>query len=430
MMETSPLLENLFTWTRIRTMPKRGRRPSGAINEASSIIDDFLEVKDRELTGTVLHHRAEESWSDKLAEQHEDMTIEELLTDKEFFGKMNIWPAVRESLTSLWHRRYDYEASFLVADPLSGKEESIALKDVYALNHPHAMRRVARMWPVLTERAGRIVTRKKQPLHTVCLEMPRGTGKDFEMSLMVVLLVRDLLVMREDEFYPFYEISRDTRISVNLMNKTEPLAKRVTFAEVMPKFNIPFFTRYFPPANVDLQKVLDEKDQPGELRFPRNVVVFPGTGAASSNLGYALAALVLDECNNMQKNRSASQSIAGEGESTGDVAEDIYLDGLRRIESRLGQYVHGEMEPWGFIICLSQSRTAQDFTKRLQQKSFIDDGIVYKNFAFWERKPLNLSGIKFQFDTRTFNILDLQKAQTMYKLLQDKKIELFEERDA
>jgi len=413
----------------MKTLARRGRTPTGAIDIASSIIDDFVQDKDRELTGTVRHHRAQEDWSDELAAEHEDMTIEELLRDKDFFGNMNIWPSVRESLASLWHRRYDYEASFLRVDPLSEKEESFALKDIYALNHPHALRKTKRMWPALTEKADRIVTRKKLPLHTVALEMPRGTGKDFEMSLMVVLLVRDLLIMREDEFYPFYEISRDTRISVNLMNRTEPLAKRVTFAEVMPKFNIPFFTRYFPPANVDLQRVLDEKDQPGELRFPRNVVVFPGTGASSSNLGYALASLILDECNNMPKNRSASQMVSGEGEGTGDIAEDIYIDGLRRIESRLGQYVHGEMEPWGFIICLSQSRTAHDFTKRLEQKSFIDPGIVYKNFAFWERKPLNLSGMKFQFDTRTFNIIDLPKAQVMYKQLQDKKRDLFEERD-
>lgn len=394
---------------------RRGRPRKESLSSASDIVEDFISDRERELSGSERHFRATKDWSKTAQEEHEDTTIEGLLADDEFLGTFNIWPSVKESLAEIWHRRCDFEISFQRSNPTGGPPVMLGVKEVYALNHPHAKRKAKRQWPTMATDADTISSRKKNHIHTLVYEMPRGAGKDFEMSLLVILLIRDLLVQRMDEFYPFYDLSPDTRISVNLMNRTEFLAKRVTFAEVLPKFNIPFFMDYFPPANIDLQKVIDEKDQPSELRFPRNIVVFPGTGATSSTLGYALAALVLDECNNMSKNLSASQTIGGSEETTGDAATDIYLDGRRRIESRMGQFVFRELEVWGIIICLSQSRTAMDFTKKLEQLSIMDPGILYKNFPFWDRKPLNLSGESFTFDTRTLSILDIEEAKEKYE---------------
>lgn len=407
-------------------MSKRPGRPSkGSISAASDIVEEFITERTYELSGAERHFRATKDWSNQAQEEHEDITIEELLADEEFLGSFNIWPSVKDSLSEIWHRRCDFDVSFQRESNDGGPMVTIGREEVYALNHPHAERKAKRMWPTLTQDASVISCRKKNPIHTLVYEMPRGAGKDFEMSLLVILLIRDLLVQRMDEFYPFYGLSPDTRISVNLMNRTEPLAKRVTFAEVLPKFNIPFFMDYFPPANIDLQKVLDEKDQPSELRFPRNIVVFPGTGATSSTLGYALAILVLDECNNMPKNVSANQTIGGAEESTGDAATDVYIDGRRRIESRFGQFIFGSLEVWGMVICLSQSRTAADFTKKLEQMAINDPGIMYKNFPFWDRKPLDLCGETFRFDTRTLSILDIEEAKLRYETMDSIPSEVF-----
>jgi hypothetical protein len=396
------------------------------IASISGLVDSFISDRDRDLSGTEKYHRARKEWTKALQSQHEDITIEELISDKDFFGQFNIWPAVKESLCNIWHKRNDYEVVFRKKVPHKHGLTVLKKVNVYALNHLHARRKAKRQWPTIAAKADDVLSRKPNHIHTIVYEMPRGTGKDFEMALITVLLVRDLLVQIKEEFYGFYNLNQDTRISINLMNRTESLAKRVTFAEVVPKFNIPFFLDYFPPSNVDIKKVLDEKEQISELRFPRNIVAFPGSGSTSSTLGYALAAMVLDECNNMAKNISSSQTISGTGEEgTGDAATDLYIDGKRRIESRLGEFVNGIMETWGMVICLSQSRTAMDFTKKLEKMAITDKGILYKTFPFWERKPLNLCGERFIFDTRSMSILDVQNMKKKYEKLEKIPAEVF-----
>lgn len=405
----------------------RGKPQKSTLDTSSKLITDFIEKKENELSGVQRFYRAKKDWSESLREEMEDYTIENLLEDKDFLGSFNIWPSVKESLSYIWHRRYDFNVTFKRINKETGLEETLQDVYIYALNHPHAIRKARRQYPTLDDNASSITAIKIDPIHTVVFEMPRGTGKDFEMSLMVVLLVRDLLMQKQEEFYSFYDLDPGTRISVNLMNRTEPLAKRVTFAEVLPKFNNNFFLDYFPPANIDIEKLLDEKEQPSELRFPKNIIVFPGTGATSSNLGYALAALVMDECNNMPKNISSSRTISGQTETTGDAGEDIYIDGILRLQSRLGQFVDGKMDIWGMVIALSQSRTTMDFTKRRQQESLLNKEILYRNFPFWERKPLNLSGKTFEFDVRTLRVLNTEQAEKSFLTLRSTPNDLKQE---
>src|SRR3990167_5266187 len=303
----------------ILKMPKssRGRPSSSVIDRMIDTFDDKEEETNAAAIGNVKHPGARFEWTKSTAESQSEITIEELITDKDnyYLGDCLIWPYIGEEICKIWHMRCDFNVIlFCETDGISKRLQN---NTIYAMSFEKAEKKARRLWKrhIDSLEQNKIkywfsVTRDRD-LHTVVIEAPKGSGKDFEMSILIVLLTREFLIQDRKEFFSPYVLDLNTTISINCMNRTEDQAKKVTFKEVLPKFNTPFFNDYFPPQ-IDIKTVLDDsRYYPSELRFPQKIVIFPGTGTASSGLGYTLGSSVIDECNFLQKSDSSKQSIMG-----------------------------------------------------------------------------------------------------------------------
>jgi hypothetical protein len=387
-------------------MAKRGNIWTDVEDFLDTSIEDFK----RQTDGVQKFDGARKEWSRDLCYREMDVPIETLLSEEYYLGKFKIWPSVREELETIWHMRCNYDA-ILLRRLSNGEQEILKRDSLYALSYEHARRKMQEKYPRLSEESTHVDVRRNHNMHTLVLECPKGTGKNFESSLIIWLLVREFLVHDREEFFLPYELDLTTVISINLMNRSEDQAKRVTFKEVLPKFNVPFFTDYFPPQ-VDLADMEDKRQYPRELRFPMNVVLFPGSGSAATGLGYCIAAAIMDECNFLEKTESGKRSIMGADGY--DAAVEAYGDLYQRQESRFGAVRNGRMSLAGMTVCISSTRTKNDFTQKMKRRAENDPGIYYKSEYFWERKPLDLSGETFEFDLSNKKIGNLPGAEETY----------------
>jgi len=403
----------------------RPRTPSGAFAEGSQYLQSFIEDKRASIEETQKFKGALKEWNKTIAAEQEDIEIEQILTDPYFLGTFKIWPAVQEDLCRIWHMRCDFHVYFMRCEVPGDKKTAKAIKkvDVYALSHEHAQRKAIRQQPSHYQECDFIEIRRDRDIHTVCIETPKGSGKDFEMSLAIWVLTREFLIQNRAEMMAPYELDANTFISINLTNRTETQARSVTFREVLPKFNVPFFNDYFPPQ-ISIEKIMEDRVYPAELRFPKNTVLFAGTGSASTGLGYTLAALVMDECNFMTKSASGTRGMSGDDEY--DAAKETYRDGKDRLFSRFSCFRNGKQVTPGLIIPISSTRTNRDFTSWIETIAESDPGIHYVSNFFWERKPLGLSGETFEFDTRTMSVVNDAEAKTRFASI-DVKPELLEQ---
>jgi len=379
-----------------------------AWDNITELIDNTIEDQRKSAAGAQRFGRARKEWNNAIAMEQVDIPIETLLTDDYFLGRFNTWPSIIDELSTIWHMRCDFEVDFY-----RGKKKLYS-ESIYALSFEHAKRRAKEKWPRKDSESDRIHVWRKHNIHTVVIECPKGTGKDFEMSLAIWLLVREYLIQDRNEFFAPYNLDLDTTVSINCMNRSEDQAKRVTFKELLPKFRTPFFEDYFPPQ-VDLDEAQDKRQYPSELRFPRNVVIFPGSGTAATGLGYCIGASCIDEANFMERTASSKRTIMG-AESY-DAAQEAYDDLYQRQESRFGALRNGVMTLAGLTIVISSSRTKNDFTQTMRKRAETDSGIYYTSKAFWERKPLDLCGRSFRFDVDNMRIQDQPAVKDEYETM-------------
>tara|TARA_Y100001937_G_scaffold128636_1_gene206380 strand:+ start:6020 stop:7210 length:1191 start_codon:yes stop_codon:yes gene_type:complete len=377
-------------------------------DEITDLIDNTIEDQRKSAQGAQRFGKARKEWNNTIQNEQVDIPVETLLTDDYFLGRFNIWPSIIDELSAIWHYRCDFEVDFY-----RGKKK-LASKSIYALSFEHAKRRASEKWKRIANDSDNIHVWRKHNIHTVVIECPKGTGKDFEMSLAIWLLVREYLIQDRTEFFAPYNLDLDTTVSINCMNRSQDQAKRVTFKELLPKFRTPFFEDYFPPQ-VDLDEAQDKRQYPSELRFPRNVVIFPGSGTAATGLGYCIGASCIDEANFMERTASSKRTIMGA--ENYDAAQEAYDDLYQRQESRFGAVRNGVMTLAGLTIVISSSRTKNDFTQTMKKRAQNDSGIYYTSKAFWERKPLDLSGETFQFDVDNMRVHDLVDTRDRYDSL-------------
>jgi hypothetical protein len=370
-------------------------------------LDERIKRNEDAVSGVTRFRKARESWSDALADEQMCVPIETLLSDDYYWGKENIWPAVRDEMEEIWHLRCDFDVTFLRQGKILKRQT------IYALSYHHAERRARQMWPRQADECDQIYIRRDRDLHSVIIECPKGTGKDYEASIIIALLVREYLIQPRNVYLELYNIDPATTISINLMNRSEEQAKKVTFSEVLKRVNNDFFLDYF-PTQVTLEEIESSGRMPMDLKFPKNIVVFPGSGAASTGLGYTLGAEIIDECNFMQQSDTSKKSIMGAERDKYDAAEEAYDDGIVRHRSRFGAMVNGNMIVAGLIVAISSTRLTTDFTQRMEDRAKLDPGIFYSSTTFWGRKPLNLSGESFQFDIANMRIINPELAKKVY----------------
>lgn len=189
-----------------------------------------------------------------------------------------------------------------------------------------------------------------------------GSGKSFIVSAIFTYPLYRLLCYKN----PLKEfgLARGSTIAILNMSKTATQARKVVFHEVKQRIEqSPWFQRYAPP---------DPKVQ-SELRFPKNIVLFPGNSKETTPLGYNVIVCAIDEASFFTETAEK------------DLAQEVYDALDRRVTSRFGEF--------GLMATVSSPRYIDDFTERKYAESETDGRILGSRKATWESKPDDIKAI-------------------------------------
>lgn len=184
-----------------------------------------------------------------------------------------------------------------------------------------------------------------------------GAGKSFLVSVIFSYSTYRLLCYRNPQ--GLFGLARGSNIALLNMSKSAQQAKKIVFGEIKSRINnSPWFQKYgLPDPTVQ-----------SELRFPNNIIVFPGNSQETFPLGYNVFLANMDEA-----------SFYTETE-THDVAEEMYDALDRRITSRFGQN--------GLNIITSSPRYEDDFTeKKMNEARQNPEHLLAIRRATWDMKP-------------------------------------------
>lgn len=240
-----------------------------------------------------------------------------------------------------------------------------------------------------------------------------SAGKTYKAAVILWILIYRLLCRNQPQEY--LGLDRDSVLSYICMSRDDKKAKRVTFTKIIPFFDCQFFNDYFPPV-VGFRLLREyaqgtRKFYPSEIRFPKSIVLFPGTGQAASALGYDLLGGIVDETNYLEYvERSKRQT--GDQEHLYDAAEDMYRHVLGRME---GRFMFGGKLPVECLLTLiSSHRYKNDFLDRKikECREGKNQRAMYRWRSLWEAKPpvhknrVIWSGEVFSFDTETMEVVE------------------------
>lgn len=185
-------------------------------------------------------------------------------------------------------------------------------------------------------------------------------------------------------------------ISFVCMSRNAKLAKEVTFNTVLKAFDCPFFNTYFPPQ-INITKIRETQKYPSVLRFPKDVVIFPGSGSALSAIGYNLFGGGIDEANYLEVVEGSKKAIMG---TAYDAAEMMYSNIYARMTSRFVGWISAHKRLPGLLMMFSNTRHSEDFLERMSKRARTDKRIFFRRRCTWEGHPReHFSGKTFSFDT-------------------------------
>jgi len=195
---------------------------------------------------------------------------------------------------------------------------------------------------------------RKGELEEVVEITAMGGGKTFKMSAFAYLIMYYTLIEKSPP--ELYGLAPKTNLGMAIMSKTGILAKEVTFMQILPFFDCPFFNDYFPPQ-VNITKVEDVRRYPKQLRFPKRITLFPGTGTSEALRGHNIIATLLDEFPWMEKVLKSRRNVYTFGGGY-DAAEEIYITVSNRMFSRAPSSIRRPL-----ILMFGSPRTKWDFAE-------------------------------------------------------------------
>ena len=183
-----------------------------------------------------------------------------------------------------------------------------------------------------------------------------GAGKSYKSSIIIAYMVYLTLCLRNPQRY--YQLAKGSNICFINMSVRADQSRKVVFGEVSARIaNSPWFQKYYPP-------------DPGiktELRFPKNISVFPGNSQETFPLGFNVLGGVMDE---------AAWYTDIENH---DVAEEIFNALHNRIKNRYGDK--------GLLVMISSPRYVDDFIETKIKEAQSNKKIFFKRKTIWEAKP-------------------------------------------
>jgi len=245
--------------------------------------------------------------------------------------------------------------------------------------------------------------RKDSGVTTAIFQEGIGSGKTTKYCAIQFLMLAEVL-SKVDPFTHYGLSKKGQGIAFVSMSRNESLAKEVTFLTLLPFLNSPWFRTYFPPQ-VDLQKIQETKRFPSRLRFPKRVVIFPGTGSALSAIGYNLFGGGVDEANYLEVVDDSKKAVAGK---VYDAAEAMHAAIKSRMKSRFDpSRLKREKKYPGILVMFSNPRYAGDFTSRMEKRAKTDKTIFFRKRCTWEaHPPERFCGEFFVFDYYNGRIIE------------------------
>lgn len=251
--------------------------------------------------------------------------------------------------------------------------------------------------------------RKENRCNVAVFQEGIGSGKTFKFASILWLMVTEVLTKVNPLRY--YSLSdKSAGISFICMSRNARLAKEVTFQQVLPFFQCSFYESHFPPQ-IDFEKAKETKKYPSILKFPKNVVIFPGTGSALSAIGFNLFGAGIDEANYLAVVDDSKQSVSG---GTFDAAAEMHSAIISRMTSRFEpNKLYAQNKLPGLLVFMSNPRYAGDFTERMIIKSRTDKTIFARRRCTWEAKPKEdfKQGTTFKYDTYNRRLITTTKGE-------------------
>ncbi|RJR27661.1 hypothetical protein C4561_01790 [candidate division WWE3 bacterium] len=209
--------------------------------------------------------------------------------------------------------------------------------------------------------------KKKYDIHTVLDEEGIGSGKSTKLALLIALQIFKLGMKPnpQDEL----GLAPDRKIAFIMMSKNADKAKKVTFTEFLPLCNNKFFMQYLTPSPT-FAEVQNKRIYPSELKFPKNILVFPGTGAAASALGYNIYGAVIDEANYLEWTADSKKTaFGGTSFAVYDAAKMMYDEIFTRMTSR---YMRAGGRIPGLLVLSSNPSHNETFMERLISQADVE----------------------------------------------------------
>jgi len=190
-----------------------------------------------------------------------------------------------------------------------------------------------------------------------------GSGKSFLISVSKAYIVYRLQCYKNPQ--AMYGLARNSEIALINTSKTGPQAKKVVFGEIGNRIqNSPWFQTYCKP----------DKNIKSELRFPKDIIIFPGSSAAAAALGYTVISGTIDE--------AAFFTVTDDH----DIAEEAY-DGLDR-------RIVGRFSGKGLLFIISSPQYKDDFIERKIKESETNKNIRGVRRPVWENRPDDIQEIE------------------------------------
>jgi hypothetical protein len=195
------------------------------------------------------------------------------------------------------------------------------------------------------------------------LEMGIGSGKSYRVAYMFAYAVYRLLCYKNPQSQ-FADMASGSTIAIMNMSLSAAQAKKVVFGETKRVIeNSPWFQKFGQP----------DPQVHSELRFPKAIVIFPGSSSETAPLGYNIFFANMDEASFYTET------------DTHDVATEVYDAMDRRITSRFGDC--------GFLAITSSPRYVDDFTEKKINESRVNASIYARICPTWENKPADIEAV-------------------------------------
>lgn len=183
-----------------------------------------------------------------------------------------------------------------------------------------------------------------------------GAGKSYKSSIIISYLLYRTLCLKNPQEH--YRLAKGSAIAFINQSIRAYQSKSVVFGEIKSRIdNSAWFQKYYPP----------DPNIRSELRFPKNILVFPGNSQETFPLGFNVLGAIMDE--------AAYYTDTADH----DVAEDMFNALHSRIKNRFGDK--------GLMIMISSPRYVDDFIEKKMKEAQTNPQIFSTRKKLWESKP-------------------------------------------